>query len=92
MPATPICTWWTVSGQKYTAMAAGGDAIGEIELEGDRTLQGWFEFAMPAIPSGPLTFVDDDMTCDSAFCAPKLENDRSLCVKDLRSVRPLSAG
>jgi len=48
-------------GQKYSAMAAGGDAIGEIELEGDRTLRGWFEFAMPAMPSGPLTFVDDDM-------------------------------
>lgn len=48
-------------GRKYPQIAAGGDAIGEIDLEGERTLHGWFEFAMPAKPSAPLIFVDDDM-------------------------------
>ena len=57
-------------GQRYTAIAAGGAAVGKIALEGTQTLQGWFEFAIPAVPSEPLAFVDDDMSVRVRFTLP----------------------
>ena len=57
-------------GQRYAAIAAGGAAVGKIVLKGTQTLQGWFEFAIPAVPSEPLAFVDDDMSVRVRFTLP----------------------